>query len=88
MPYIVPERRQKFDKHIRALFEELEINKFHPGDINYCFSQIIWGIFFLDSSYNTANELLGILEAVKLEFYRRRVAVLEDSKIKSNGDLQ
>ncbi len=32
-------------------------------------------------------EVLGALEAAKLEFYRRKIAPYEDEKIKENGDI-
>ena len=37
--------------------------------------------------YSDYNEVVGLLESVKLEFYRRMVANYEDSKIIVNGDV-
>ena len=39
-------------------------------------------------SYQTYNDILGALEGVKLELYRRRVSSYEDKKIAENGDIQ
>lgn len=36
---------------------------------------------------NTHYALFGVLDCVKMEFYRRVVAVLEDEKIQINGDI-
>jgi hypothetical protein len=33
------------------------------------------------------NDIIGALEACKLEFYRRLVSHYEDIKIRSNGDV-
>jgi hypothetical protein len=40
----------------------------------------------IDTSYTSYNAVLGLLEAVKLEFYRRRLAPYEDQKMGHNGD--
>lgn len=39
-------------------------------------------------NYQTYNDILGALEGVKLELYRRRVSNYEDQKIAENGDIQ
>ena len=38
-------------------------------------------------SYYTLNEIMGILECAKQEFYRRAVVPYENDKIKENGDV-
>ncbi len=83
MPYIKQEDRQEYGGIIDLL--DLQIDS--PGSLNYVFSSVIWRLFVRHNTYTKANELLGVLEAVKLEFYRRQVAALEDEKIKENGDL-
>lgn len=37
--------------------------------------------------YNRISDVIGALEAAKLEFYRRVVVPYEDKKIKENGDV-
>ena len=37
--------------------------------------------------YEEYNSVVGVLESVKLEFYRRAVAAYEDNKIVENGDI-
>lgn len=39
------------------------------------------------TSYATINDIMGALEAAKLEFYRRIAAPHEDRKIGENGDV-
>ncbi len=38
-------------------------------------------------TYGDHNEIVGILECAKMEFYRRMTAPYEDKKIKENGDV-
>lgn len=37
--------------------------------------------------YTTYNEIVGVLECAKLEFYRRLVASYEAHKLSENGDV-
>ena len=87
MPYIKPDKREDYDDEINALFVKLRDNNFNEGDINYCLSKLIWSIFNYNYRYAEANKLLGILEAVKLEFYRKKIVCFEDKKCDVNGDL-
>lgn len=38
-------------------------------------------------SYKIINEIIGVLECVKLEFYRRIAAPYENDKQQANGDV-
>jgi hypothetical protein len=38
-------------------------------------------------NYSDYNEIIGVLECAKMEFYRRLAAPYEDSKIIVNGDV-
>ena len=37
--------------------------------------------------YRTFNDIMGALEGVKLEMYRRKISAYEDRKIEMNGDV-
>jgi hypothetical protein len=90
MPYIKTEERKQFDLAIEELVDALTdhgFSKLKPGDLNYVVSKIIWGEFDKNPSYTFGNELIGALECIKQEFYRRRLAILEDKKILENGDI-
>jgi len=87
MPYINKDSRQKYDVLVDELTQKLEKNGHKPGDINYCFSRLLWSVFLKNPSYTLGNSLIGVLECIKLEFYRRRLGVYEDDKLKENGDL-
>lgn len=87
MPYIKNENRVKFDFCIDTLVEKLCENKFEPGEFNYVVSRVVWKIFKLNPSYTLGNNLIGALECIKSEFYRRLLTPYEDKKIGENGDL-
>lgn len=61
----------------------------NPGELNYQLTLIINEYLRRrhGRSYTGVNEVVGVLECVKQEFYRRVVAPYEDQKIKENGDV-
>jgi len=78
MPYILKSRR-----------EELEpILTYEVGDLNYYITKSC--LLYLETqseTYKAYNEVIGVLECVKQEIYRRRIAPYEDKKKKLNGDV-
>lgn len=56
------------------------------GICNYIITRLLKDIIY-PQSYHDYNEVIGILECVKQEFYRRAVAPYEDKKIEQNGDI-
>lgn len=86
MPYIPKSHRPELDKLVDRLVLLLELEE--PGEINYVISRLIWSLFAEKNRYVTANTLLGVLEAVKLEFYRRIVAPYEEGARSENGDIE
>ena len=64
----------------------MEVNT--VGELNYAITMLAH--FFLPSiglRYKNLNEVVGVLESAKQEFYRRIVAAFENEKIAENGDL-
>lgn len=85
MPYIEKHRRPLFDKHLN----EIGPNTTGQGDLNYCITILLHK--YIESHglrYAVLNDCIGVLEAAKMEFYRRIVAPYEDIKIAENGDLE
>ena len=87
MPYIKTEKRAKYDK---PLHELLDILKSLPpeevdGELNYVVTKILKGVYPL--KYYHLNKAIGVLECIKLEFYRRVAAPYEDIKVKESGDV-
>jgi hypothetical protein len=87
MPYIKSEKRGKYDIALREL---VDILKSLPpeevdGELNYAVTKILKGVYPL--RYYHINKAIGVLECIKLEFYRRVSAPYEDAKIKESGDV-
>jgi hypothetical protein len=55
------------------------------GELNYVVTKILKGVYPL--KYYHLNKAIGVLECIKLEFYRRVAAPYEDVKIKESGDV-
>lgn len=84
MPYIDPSKRAKFDTILNDI--DSMIDNTNPGELNYIVTKIIDN-YVNEENYEKYNEILGTLEAVKQEFYRRQIAKYEDTKIDDNGDI-
>lgn len=82
MPYI------KDTNDLRDEIKSGFINPINAGELNFRITMIVDEyIRERGKSYNTLNEVIGVLECVKLELYRRIVAPYEDTKIAENGDV-
>lgn len=90
MPYISQQKRDKIDIFIDDLIEELETKSFLIGDLAYIIYRICLG-YLNDCNYeghfSVYNSVIGVLESVKLELYRKRVAPYEDTKEMENGAI-
>lgn len=85
MPYIHKVLRNKIDKLINI---SEDISDFTEGELNYCITKIC--LMYINNfglSYKTINSVIGILECIKLELYRRVAIPYEDIKIEQNGDV-
>lgn len=82
MPYINFEYRAKLEPSITRILTQLA----GDGEVNYVITRIIDALYG-KQSYKILNRGIGILESVKQEFYRRRVAPYEEKKIKESGDV-
>jgi hypothetical protein len=80
MPYITKHQRDELDMTHPAIET--------PGELNYFITTVCLS-YLADkmTSYQTICEITGVLENVKLEFYRRVVVKYEEEKIKTNGDV-
>lgn len=83
MPYIEKARREALQHYLEALPKAQS-----AGELNYVLTQICRDFLARSkASYADHNEIIGVLESAKLEFYRRAVAGYEDGKIDTNGDV-
>ena len=89
MPYIKKESRDELEPYIYGLIDILPPipgKEVEDGEVNYVITRIV-NAFYNRPSYKILQRGLGVLEAVKQEFYRRVVAPYEDMKRYSNGDV-
>ena len=84
MPYIKQEQR----RDIQSLAEKLAGLCDTPGKLNFAVSVILLKMLSFDMSYDILNGFIGVLECIKLEFYRRIVSPYEDQKMEINGDIE
>ena len=87
MPYVKQYKRNKYEKILEEL---VKILKALPpeeidGELNYVVSKILREIYPL--RYFHINKAIGVLECIKLEYYRRVAAPYEDLKIEETGDI-
>lgn len=83
MPYIKKDDRNRI---CTADFYEDEVNT--PGELNYLITTFL--IDYVKKkglSYTTINEVVGVLDCAKAEFYRRVAVPYENEKIAENGDV-
>ena len=99
MPYINKELQQKthcpdsssLDVEIRCLadmiagsYQDDELE----GVLNYTITRLVTRTLGRTGwRYKFINRAVGVLECVKLEFYRRLAAPYEDKAIENNGDI-
>ncbi|MFH1328995.1 MAG: hypothetical protein ABIH76_09200 [Candidatus Bathyarchaeota archaeon] len=87
MPYVSKERRAKIDPTLNPLIElllKVPVDQV-DGELNYVVTRILNALY--PPRYFNYNRAVGVLECIKQEFYRRRVAPYEDKKIKEHGDI-
>ena len=85
MPYIVGVDRDLLDTGI----DMIEMHSVTIGQLNYFITKILLRYMRFNGgpSYTMYNTLVGVLECVKLEMYRRQISNYEDEKCDLNGDV-
>jgi len=80
VPYIEPSRR-------RALHQSQGPDT--AGELNYAITRLCDRYLAIHGgvSYARVNEIVGVLECAKQEFYRRVAGPYEDRKLAANGDV-
>ena len=80
MPYIEPHRRVILNNH--------DDSPQTIGEMNYLITrQLLFWLKGRKESYTNYNEVIGMLECVKQEFYRRMVVPHEEKKKGENSDV-
>jgi len=57
------------------------------GHINYVVTVLLKRVY-RPPNYRRYNKAIGVLECIKMEFYRRMVGPYEEEKIRENGDVE
>ena len=83
MPYIESEGRPLIGDHARRLGNHV----FNPGELNNAITTTIVAYLGSGPHYRDFNEVIGVLECVKQELYRRMIAPYEDQAMARNGDV-
>lgn len=79
MPYIDKRNRELYNFKLPIAFS---------GDLNFTITNIIHQYVNQHGlCYRTLNEVMGVLESAKQEFYRTVIAPYEDKKRKENGSV-
>lgn len=85
MPYIKLAGRNRLNPLLCQLLQQMPSD---AGELNYLVSRICdTYIQVKGKNYANLNEVIGVLECVKQELYRRVVSPYEDIKIAENGDV-
>jgi hypothetical protein len=84
MPYITQEKRAELE-HVIGQLEEYNLD---CGEMNYIVTRLCNSfVRRLGKRYSVINEVIGVLECAKQEFYRRVASPYEDEKRETNGDV-
>jgi len=88
MPYIPKSQRPQYNA-VLALLMGNQKSFECIGELNYLITKIC-NIYLKKKgiSYTSLNEVIGVLECVKLELTRRKVVPYEKEKMETNGDVE
>jgi hypothetical protein len=90
MPYIKKRERPLYDEALAPvifLFGD-KFADWEAGELNYALTRIVdAALNCTPPNYNAINEIIGVLECMKLELYRRVAAPYENAKKRANGDV-
>ncbi len=88
MPYIKQDQRPPVDDALKPLINHIKSlsTEDQDGALNYAVTKILKEVYPV--KYFHLNRALGVLTAIKEEFYRVVVGPYEDEKIKENGEVK
>lgn len=92
MPYIKDFLRGELDPLVTDLTDKVfSLHKTEGRDrdgmLNYVITKLLLQSY-PSTSYKVYNEIIGVLECCKLEFYRKQVAEYENQKEFENGSVK
>ena len=92
MPYIKQEKRDQLEHALHEAHNALvgmeldDPENNMEGNLNYFITSLLNKVY-TTPSYREINDAIGLLECVKLEYYRRKAAPYENQKVFDNGDV-
>lgn len=93
MPYIKQEQRVQVDTQIKELANSI-LNTIGDdktqcaGVLNYAITKLLSEVYTLNKvRYNDLNEIIGMFECCKQEFYRMCITPYENLKLLENGSV-
>jgi len=89
MPYIKQSERDNLDEEISDLADAIKLSSpldGFEGKLNYSVTKLML-LLYGEPSYKKINNMIGVLECIKQEMYRRYAVTYEDQKIITNGDV-
>jgi hypothetical protein len=91
MPYIAPEDRPQYEELIQSLARKIAVatedHAKRAGHLNYVITRLLLDTYGRELRYWQHNEVIGMLECCKQEFYRRQTGPYEDQCIEKSGDV-
>lgn len=88
MPYITNDDKKLWQPGLDTLHQTISEYGVASGDLNYIISMLCNSYIERNGQcYTHLNEVIGVLECAKQEYYRRVIAPYEDIKIIDNGDI-
>lgn len=86
MPYVKQDIRDEWRENLQEVIDQITLGVTLPiGTLNYLITKIC--LATAPQSYTDFNAIVGVLECVKLEFYRRMVVSYEEYMKQKNGDV-
>lgn len=86
MPYIAQERRESICTGIKGrLIDSSDIKT--VGELNFAITMFCLAWWNRSASYASINDVMGVLDCVGKEFYRRIAVPYEDRKAAESGDV-
>ena len=88
MPYIKELQRERLSLLISQIQLAFKFQDIDVGTLNYLITNICKEYIKENGEkYSHYNDIIGVLECVKQELYRRKISKYEDKKIEENGDV-
>ena len=96
MPYITQDKRHQLDPVIDDILRILvgmRLDDEHTnteGNLNYLITRLLMKVYGQadDTRYANINDVIGMLECCKLEFYRKVAVPYENQKAHENGEVE